>query len=67
MLGCGIVWTPCHLRRLGESYETAAGDSGLAGLASLLQDGARQAHEVTSAVEALGDLSLDLLDQLLEE
>lgn len=55
------------LRRLGESYETAAGDPNLAALADLLRDGARQAQEVTGAVETLGDLGLDLLDQLLEE
>ena len=55
------------LRRLGESYESAAADPDLATLAEMLQDGARQAREVTGAVEALGDLGLDLLDQLLAE
>ena len=55
------------LRRLADSYETAAADSGLAALASRLTDGAARAREATTAAEALGDLGLDLLDQLLEE
>jgi hypothetical protein len=55
------------LRRLGESYDTDAAEAALAAVAHLLQDGARQAKEATSAVEALGDLGLDLLDHLLDE
>ena len=54
------------LRRLGESYETASSDPELASVATQLQDGARRAREATATVEALGDLSLDVLDQLLE-
>jgi hypothetical protein len=55
------------LRRLAESYEAAATEPDLAALAALLADGAAKAQEVTTAVEALGDLGLDLLDRLLEE
>jgi hypothetical protein len=54
------------LRRLGESYETAASDAGLGAVVDLLRDGARRAQEATATVEALGDLGLDVLDQLLD-
>jgi hypothetical protein len=54
------------LRRLGESYDTAAGDPSLEAVTELLRDGARRAHEATATVEALGDLGLDVLDQLLD-
>ena len=54
------------LRRLGESYGTALDDATLAAHAELLRDGAKRADEARAAVEALGDLGLDLLDRLLE-
>ncbi len=34
-------------------------------MADLVQDGAARASEATATVEALGDLSLDILDRLL--
>lgn len=53
------------LRRLSESY----GETGTAGadpeLAELMQDGASRASAATASIEALGDLSLDILDRLL--
>ena len=54
------------LRRLGESYGGALDESTLAAHGELLRDGARRADEARAAVEALGDLGLDLLDRLLE-
>ncbi len=54
------------LRRLGESYTAAAGDPSQADHKDLMTDGARRAGEASVAVEALGDLGLDLLDRLLE-
>jgi hypothetical protein len=54
------------LRRLGESYGTATDDVGQADHADLLRDGAKRADEARAAVEALGDLGLDLLDRWLE-
>jgi hypothetical protein len=54
------------LRRLGESYDTAAGDPSLEAVVELLRDGARRAREATTTVEALGDLGLDVLDKLLD-
>ena len=54
------------LRRLGESYGGALEDGALAAHAELLRDGAQRADEARAAVEALGDLGLDLLDRLLE-
>ena len=54
------------LRRLGESYGGAMDDAALAAHAELLRDGAKRADEARAAVEALGDLGLDLLDRLLE-
>ncbi|HEV2123717.1 MAG TPA: hypothetical protein VGW38_13215 [Chloroflexota bacterium] len=54
------------LRRLGESYETAAADPGLAANAELLRDALRRVGEARAAVEPLGDVELDLLDSLLE-
>ena len=54
------------LRRLGESYGGALDDGALAAHAELLRDGAKRADEARAAVEALGDLGLDLLDRLLE-
>jgi hypothetical protein len=54
------------LRRLGESYAAAGEDAGQAAYAALLRDGATQAAEARAAVEALGDLGLDLLDRLIE-
>ena len=54
------------LRRLGESYGGALEDSGMAAHLELLRDGAQRADEARAAVEALGDLGLDLLDRLLE-
>ena len=55
------------LRRLGESYEASAAEPGQAEHAAILGDGARQAAEARAAVEAIGDLGLDLLDRLMEE
>jgi hypothetical protein len=54
------------LRRLGESYTAAADDLSEADHQDLMRDGARRATEASASVEALGDLSLDLLDRLLE-
>ena len=54
------------LRRLGESYDGALEDTSLAAHMELLRDGAKRADEARAAVEALGDLGLDLLDRLLE-
>ena len=54
------------LRRLGESYDAAAADPALEAVVELLRDGARRAREATATVEALGDLGLDVLDQLLD-
>lgn len=54
------------LRRLDEAYSGAAADPAAAAVRDLLDDGARRAREATAAVEALGDLALDLLDRLLE-
>lgn len=54
------------LRRLGESYGTSQEDAAQSANADLLADGARRADEARAAVEALGDLGLDLLDRLLE-
>jgi hypothetical protein len=54
------------LRRLGESYDSAAGDPALAVVVELLRDGARRARDATTTVEALGDLGLDVLAQLLD-
>lgn len=54
------------LRRLGESYETAAQDQAQTAHAALLQDGASRSGEARARVEAIGDLGLDLLDKLLE-
>jgi hypothetical protein len=53
------------LRRLSESYATAGADPQQADVADLVQDGAARASEATATVEALGDLSLDILDRLL--
>jgi hypothetical protein len=53
------------LRRLSESYAAAGADPQQAGVADLVQDGAARASEATATVEALGDLSLDILDRLL--
>ena len=53
------------LRRLGDSYTAAAADSAQSGVADLVQDGAARAGEAMATVEALGDLSLDILDRLL--
>lgn len=53
------------LRRLGDSYSAATASDDEEG--SLLRDGAARAQEASAAVEVLGDLSLDLLDRLLEE
>jgi hypothetical protein len=53
------------LRRLGESYASAAGDPAQAPAADLLRDGAERAAALGPTVEALGDLGLDLLDRLL--
>ncbi|MGH2351857.1 MAG: hypothetical protein ACRDI2_08560 [Chloroflexota bacterium] len=55
------------LRRLSESYGTAADDPAQAAVADLMQDGAARALEATATVEALGDLSLDILDRLLSQ
>ena len=54
------------LRRLGESYGDSQSDAGQSRNAELLADGARRADEARIAVEALGDLGLDLLDRLLD-
>lgn len=54
------------LRKLGESYAASAEEPALAGHLELLQDGAARAATASNAVEALGDLGLDLLDRLLE-
>jgi hypothetical protein len=54
------------LRRLGESYSAAVEHGAQPEHAELLTDGARRADEARAAVEALGDLGLDLLDRLLE-
>jgi hypothetical protein len=54
------------LRRLGESYDSAAGDPALEAVVELLRDGARRARDATTTVEALGDLGLDVLAQLLD-
>jgi hypothetical protein len=54
------------LRRLGDSYGSAADDPTQADHVELMRDGARRAGEATASVEALGDLGLDLLDRLLE-
>jgi hypothetical protein len=53
------------LRRLGESYAAAAAAADTSELAALLGDGAERAGRASAAVEALGDLGLDLLDRLL--
>jgi hypothetical protein len=53
------------LRRLEESYAATTASAPEADIADLVRDGARQAREATSTVEALGDLSLDMLDRLL--
>ena len=53
------------LRRLGESYGAAAAAAGSSDLAPALRDGAERAAHASAAVEALGDLGLDLLDRLL--
>lgn len=53
------------LRRLGDSYATAAIDPAQAPYSELLRDGAERAGSASSAVEALGDVGLDLLDGLL--
>jgi hypothetical protein len=53
------------LRRLGESYDQAAADPQQTTVAELARTGAGQAVEVMGAVEALGDLGVDLLDRLL--
>jgi hypothetical protein len=55
------------LRRLGESYDSAAGDEAQSAVVPLLRDGATRAKQATATVEALGDLSLDILDRLLGE
>jgi len=54
------------LRRLGESYGASQQDDAQTGNADLLADGARRADEARAAVEALGDLGLDLLDRMLD-
>jgi hypothetical protein len=54
------------LRRLGESYGEAVDDPTQAANLELLRDGASRAEEARAAVEALGDLGLDLLDRMLE-
>lgn len=54
------------LRRLGESYEAAVVDPGMAANADLLRDGLRRVGEARAAIEPLGDVELDLLDSLLE-
>jgi hypothetical protein len=53
------------LRRLGDSYGAAAADPERSGVAELIRDGATRAGEAVTTVEALGDLSLDILDRLL--
>ncbi len=53
------------LRRLEESYAAMAAGGPEPDVADLVRDGARQAREAMSTVEALGDLSLDMLDRLL--
>lgn len=53
------------LRRLGESYDGAVGDEAQSAVTALLRDGAARAEQATATVEALGDLSLDILDRLL--
>ena len=54
------------LRRLGESYGASQSDADQNPNAELLADGARRADEARAAVEALGDLGLDLLDRILD-
>ena len=54
------------LRRLGESYGAAVADGAQTAHADLLRDGAQRADDARTAVEAMGDLALDLLDRLLE-
>src|SRR5688572_2784830 len=53
------------LRRLEESYAALDAAGPDPDVADLVRDGARQAREVMSTVETLGDLSLDMLDRLL--
>jgi hypothetical protein len=53
------------LRRLGESYGRSQEEAAQSANADLLADGARRADEARAAVEALGDLGLDLLDRFL--
>ncbi len=55
------------LRRLAESYAGATSDESQAAVAELVRDGATRAEEAMATVEALGDLSLDILDRLLGE
>ncbi len=60
------------LRRLGEAYEEEArraSEPGLpvdADVVRLLRDASERATEVTGALEGLGDLSLDILDRILD-
>lgn len=54
------------LRRLGEAFTTDHEDGADAGVSDLMRDGASRAEAATSATEALGDLSLDLLDRLVD-
>ncbi len=51
------------LRRLGEAFTTGLEDAVDDGVRDLMRDGASQA---VAATEALGDLSLDLLDRLVD-
>jgi hypothetical protein len=55
------------LRRIGESYEESASQETSEEERALRKNGARQAAEVASTLEALGDLGLDLLDRVLEK
>jgi hypothetical protein len=54
------------LRRLGEAFTTGLEDAVDDGVRDLMRDGASQAVAATAATEALGDLSLDLLDRLVD-
>ena len=54
------------LRRLGEAFTTGLEDAVDAGVRDLMRDGASRAVAATAATEALGDLSLDLLDRLVD-
>ena len=54
------------LRRLGEAFTTGHEDAVDSGVRDLMRDGASQAVAATSATEVLGDLSLDLLDRLVD-